>query len=70
MDVINIKAYPKNNSQIEAIKALMKSFHIKFEIEPKTYNAEFVAKILVSEKEISEGKGLKVSSQEFDDLWK
>ena len=32
MEAINIIAYPKNNSQIEAIKAVMKAFKIKFEI--------------------------------------
>lgn len=32
MEAINIIAYPKNKSQIEAIKAVMKAFKIKFEI--------------------------------------
>ena len=32
MEAINIIAYPKNNSQIEAIKAVMEAFKIKFEI--------------------------------------
>lgn len=70
MEAIKITAYPKDNSQIEAIKAVMKAFKIKFEIADKPYNVEFVNKILDAEKEIKEGKGLKVTSQEFDDLWK
>jgi hypothetical protein len=32
MEAINIIAYPENNSQIEAIKAVLKAFKIKFEI--------------------------------------
>ncbi len=55
MEAINIKAYPSDISQIEAIKAVMMAFKIQFEItnanEKKGYNPEFVAKIERSKKE-------------------
>lgn len=71
MQTINITAYTEDASQIEAVKAFMKALKIKFEIsKEKPYSPEFVNKIIDAEKGIKEGKGLKVSSQEFDDLWK
>jgi hypothetical protein len=70
MQTINITAYTQDDSQINAIKAFMKALKIKFDITEKPYNVEFVNKILDAEKGIKEGKGLKATSQEFDDLWK
>jgi hypothetical protein len=70
MEAINITAFTQDVSQIDAIKAFMKALKIKFEIADKPYNSEFVSRILDAEKGIKEGKGLKVTSQEFDDLWK
>ena len=40
MEAINIIAYPKNNYQIEAIKAVMKAFKIKFEISKENSGIE------------------------------
>jgi hypothetical protein len=71
MQTINIIAHTEDASQIEAIKAVMKAFKIKFEIsKDKPYNPEFVNMVLEAEKEIKQGKGLKVTSEGFDDLWK
>ena len=71
MQPINIKAYTVNASQIEAVKAFMKALKIKFEIsKDQPYDPEFVNKILEAEQEIKQGKGLKVTSDGFDDLWK
>jgi hypothetical protein len=71
MQTINFTAYTEDLNQIEAIKAFMIALKIKFEIsKDQPYNLEFVNKIIEAEKEIKEGKGLKVSSEEFDDLWK
>ena len=71
MQVINITAYTDDASQIEAVKAFMKALKIKFEIsKDQPYNPEFVNKILEAEQEIKQGKGLKVTSEGFDDLWK
>ncbi len=57
--------------QESALKAFVKALKMKFEVsKEKPYNPEFVNKILDAEKEIKHGKGLKVTSQEFDSLWK
>ena len=70
MQAINITAYTDDASQIEAVKAFMKALKIKFEIsKDQPYNPEFVNKILEAEQEIKQGKGLKVTSEGFDDLW-
>lgn len=71
MPTINIIAHPQDASQVEAVKAFMKALKIKFEIsKDQPYDTEFVNKILEAEQEIKQGKGLKVTSQGFDDLWK
>ena len=71
MEAINIRAFTSDSSQIEALKAVMKALKINFELSTeKPYNSEFVEMVLESEQEIKQGKGLKVSSREFDDLWK
>jgi hypothetical protein len=71
MQAINFTAYTEDLTQIEAIKAFMKALKIKFEIsKDQPYAPEFVNKILEAEKEIKQGKGLKVTSEGFDDLWK
>ena len=66
-----ITAYTEDALQIEAVKATMKALKIKFEISTeKPYNPEFVAMVLEAEQEIKQGKGLEVTSEGFDDLWK
>jgi hypothetical protein len=71
MQIINIIAYTEDTSQIEAVKAFMKALKIKFEIsKDNPYNPEFVHMVLEAEKEIKQGKGLRVTSEGFDDLWK
>lgn len=75
MKAINITAYTEDASQIEAIKAVFKAFKIKYSIskvnESETpYNPEFVAMIKKGEKQIAEGKGIKMSVADFKDLCK
>ena len=71
MSTISIIAHPEDASQVEAVKAFMKALKIKFEVSnDQPYNPEFVNKILEAEQEIKQGKGLKVTSEGFDDLWK
>lgn len=71
MQTINFTAYTEDLTQIEAIKAFMKALKIKFEVsKDQPYDPEFVTKILEAEQEIKQGKGLKVTSEEFDNLWK
>jgi hypothetical protein len=67
MEAINIKAYPSDIAQIEAIKAIMKAFKIQFEItnDKKTYNPEFVAKIKESKKEIENGNSIRVKKEDL-----
>ncbi len=73
MQIINITAHTENDAQIEAIKAVIKAFKIKFSISKTTkpvYNPDFVAMIKKGEKEIEEGKGIKMSVTEFKQLCK
>ena len=59
--------HPKNEAQLEAVKAFVKALKIDFTTEKKSYNPEFVAKIKRSEANMNEGKGVKIS---IEDLWK
>lgn len=65
-------AHPTTTDQINALKAVVKAFKIKFEVtkKEKPYNPEFVDMVMEAEEEIKSGKGLKVTSEGFDDLWK
>ncbi len=64
-------AHPTNKDQINALKAVVKAFKIDFEITKENpYNPDFVKTVLDSEQEIKKGKGVKVSSKGFDNLWK
>lgn len=68
MDAINFKVYPDDKSQLKAIKSVFKAFKIKFEVEEeKSYNQEFVERVLSAKEEIKQGKGAKISTK---DLWK
>jgi hypothetical protein len=56
MSIANvIIAHPKNETQKNALKAVMEALSIKFE-EDKPYNKEFVAKIKESRKQRQAGK--------------
>jgi hypothetical protein len=75
MKAINITAYTEDASQIEAIKAVIKAFKIKYKISKfqeseSPYNPEFVAKIKKADKEFADGKGIKMSIAEFKELCK
>ena len=75
MKAINITAYTDDSSQIEAIKAVIKAFKIKYSISKakeveSPYNPEFVAKILQGDKDFKAGKGRKVTMKELNNLWK
>jgi hypothetical protein len=69
MTTITIQSDDKE--QLNALKAVLKALKMKFEVShEKTYNAEFIAKIDKSRKEIQGGKGIKLTSQDIDNLWK
>ena len=55
-------------NKIEAIKALLAAFDVKFEeATDLTYSADFINKIKESEIDLKEGRYRKVS---LEDLWK
>jgi DNA-binding Xre family transcriptional regulator len=73
MKAINITAYTEDASQIEAIKAVIKAFKIKYKILKMTHKrltTRFVAMIRKGEQELKEGKGISVTLQELEDLCK
>jgi hypothetical protein len=66
-------AHPSNNEQLNALKAILKALKIKFEVkkaDESPYNTDFVEMVIDAENEIKEGKGTKVNSTDFDNLWK
>jgi glycerophosphoryl diester phosphodiesterase len=63
-------AHPETQEQINALKAFVKALKIKFEIKEKPYDPEFVNMVMEADDEIKKGKGIKVTSSEFDELWK
>ncbi len=71
MEAINITAYTTDITQIQAIKAVLKALKIKFEVaKEKPYNKEFVAKIEQGRKDFREGKGVVMTMEQLNDLWK
>jgi hypothetical protein len=69
MEVINIKAYTSDDQQITALKAFLKSLKIKFEVSTEIeYDQKFVDMIKEGQKDIAEGKGVKMSLEELKKL--
>jgi len=73
MKAINIIAYTEDQSQIEAIKAVIKAFKIKYSISKtqeieSPYDPEFVAMIKQGEKDLKNGKGIKMTLAELENL--
>jgi hypothetical protein len=60
-----IIAHPKNETQKNALKAVMQALNIKFE-EDRQYNKEFVIKIKESRKQQQAGKVTKVPLEKLD----
>ena len=58
---------PKTKEQLTALKAFIKALNIDFKTADKSYNPEFVEKILQGREDIKNGKGVKVDPK---DLWK
>lgn len=75
MKSINITAYTEDPTQIEALKSVIKAFKIKYRIsvaeqEESPYDPEFVAMIKQGEKDLKNGKAIKISLEELDKLCK
>ncbi|WP_454802091.1 DUF2683 family protein [Mucilaginibacter phyllosphaerae] len=58
---------PKTKEQLVALKAFIKALKIDFKSEKSPYNPDFVEKILHGRKDIKNGKGVKIATE---DLWK
>lgn len=68
MKIVNITAYPEDESQLETIKAFFKALKIKFEENP--YDADFVKKIKQGDEDLAQGKGQKITIDDLNALWK
>ncbi len=73
MKAINISAYTEDATQIKAIKAVIMAFKIKYKIstaqeEESPYGPEFVAMIKQGDKDLKNGKGVKVTLDDLDNL--
>lgn len=63
--------HTENKEQENALKAFAKALKIKFEVSKENpYDPEFVEKILQGDKDIAEGKGIKMTVEEFKALCK
>lgn len=56
---------------IKAVKALLKGFEVNYkEDSDSPYDPEFVEMIKEGERELKEGKGIKMTAAELAELWK
>lgn len=61
-----ITVHPKTHEQLNALKAFMQAFKIKFEVvKESSYNPEFVDKILESQKQVDEGNFTEVKLKDL-----
>ena len=67
MDII-LKNVKKKDFPV--LKSLAKSLGFEIIEEEKPYNPEFVKEILEAQKSIREGKGIKMTMEELNALWK
>jgi len=75
MKAINIIAYTEDASQIEAIKAVIKAFKIKYTINKteetnSSYKPEFIAMIKQGEKDLKNGKGISMTIEDLERVCK
>lgn len=61
---------PDTAEQEKALKAFGKALKIKHKVKTMPYNAEFVDMIEKGDKDLAEGKGVKMSAEEFKALCK
>jgi hypothetical protein len=67
MDII-LKNVKKKDFPV--FQSLAKSLGFEIEEKEKPYNPEFVKEILQGEKDIAEGRGIKMTMEELNNLWK
>jgi len=64
-------AHPANSEQVTALEAFMKALKIKFEVKKKSpYDPEFVTMIKQDEEDLKNGKGIKMTLDELENLCK
>lgn len=67
MDLM-LKNFKKKD--LPLLKALAKRLGFEIEAQEKPYNPEFVKEILQGQKDIEEGRGIKMNIKDIDKLWK
>jgi hypothetical protein len=67
MDIV-LKNVKKKDFPV--LKSLAKSLGFEILQEEKPYNPEFVKEILEAREELKQGKGVKMTLEEIDKLWK
>ncbi len=67
MDIVlkNVK-----KKDLPVLKSLAKSLGFEIERDEKPYNPEFVKEILEAQQSIKDGKGIKMTIDELNALWK
>ncbi|HHU25990.1 MAG TPA: hypothetical protein GXZ56_05150 [Bacteroidales bacterium] len=61
---------PDTVEQEKALKAFGKALKLKYEVKTKPYNPEFVEMIEKGDRDLANGKGVKLSIEEFKALCK
>ncbi len=67
MDIV-LKNVKKKDFPV--LKSLAKSLGFEIVEEEKPYNPEFVKEILEAREELKQGKGIKMTLEDIDKLWK
>jgi len=63
--------HPETAEQEQAIKAFAKALKIKFEsVKGETYKPDFIEKIERSRQDYKNGKGIKMTLDQLNGLWK
>jgi hypothetical protein len=64
-----IIAEPRNQEQLNVLKAFMNALKIEFKVAEKSeYNAEFVEKVLESQKQAASGKVTRVKKEDIKEF--
>lgn len=63
------RIHTEDKDKLNALKVILKALNIKFDVsneDEKSYDPEFVKKILKSKRQIKEGKSTKVKMDDLD----
>ncbi|KAF2336292.1 DUF2683 family protein [Flavobacterium daemonense] len=67
---MNLTLKNVKKKDLPVLKALAKRLGFEIEEQEKPYNSEFVKEILQGQKDIEEGRGIKMTKEDLDNLWK